>query len=50
MHEKIKELESQLTGDMTKDMDIRNEIHKLKMKINGVKPATQIIECVGCGS
>ncbi|MFY0607810.1 MAG: hypothetical protein JXR10_13920 [Cyclobacteriaceae bacterium] len=46
----IKTLEGQLTGDMFKDMDLRDKIHNLKMTRDGVKPANQEIECVGCGS
>jgi hypothetical protein len=46
----IDDLESQLTGDMFKDMDIKDTIHNLKMKRDGVKPANQQIDCVGCGS
>lgn len=46
----IVELENQLTGDMFKDMDLRDKIHNLKMKLNGVKPNDSHIECVGCGS
>lgn len=50
MEEKIKELKEQLTGDMVNDMEIRNEIHNLEMKLNNVKPTNSHIECVGCGS
>jgi len=46
----ISELESQLTGDMFKDMDIKDQIHNLKMKANGTKPMNSEIDCVGCGS
>lgn len=46
----IKSLESQLTGDMFADMDLRDKIHNLKMKLSGTKPLNQEIECVGCGS
>ncbi len=46
----INELESQLTGDMFKDMDLKEKIHQLKMKLNGTKPGNSEIECVGCGS
>ncbi|EQC47630.1 hypothetical protein [Bacteriovorax sp. Seq25_V] len=46
----IKNLESQLTGNMMNDMDIRGKIHNIKMKIDGVRPPESIIECVGCGS
>ena len=46
----INELESQLTGDMFQDMDIKDKIHNLKMKLNGTRPMNSEIECVGCGS
>lgn len=46
----ITELESQLTGDMFKDMELKDKIHNLKMKANGTRPMNSEIECVGCGS
>jgi len=46
----IAELEKQLTGDMFKDMDLKDKIHNLKMKLNGTRPMNSEIECVGCGS
>lgn len=46
----IANLESQLTGDMFKDMDLKDKIHNLKMKVNGTRPMNSEIECVGCGS
>ena len=46
----IEELESQLTGDMFSDMEIKDKIHNLKMKQNGTRPMNSEIECVGCGS
>ena len=46
----ITALESQLTGDMFNDMDIKDKIHNLKMKLNGTRPMNSEIECVGCGS
>ena len=46
----INKLEAQLTGDMFKDMEIKDKIHNLKMIQNGTKPANSEIECVGCGS
>lgn len=46
----IKTLESQLSGDMFKDMEVRDKIHNLKMQLNGTKPMNQEIDCVGCGS
>lgn len=50
LEEQIKLLESQLTGDMFMDLEIKDQIHNIKMKINGVKPTDSIIDCVGCGS
>ena len=46
----ITQLETQKTGDMFSDMDIMDQIHNLKMKRDGVRPADSQIECVGCGS
>lgn len=46
----IKTLEGKLTGDMFADMDLKDKIHNLKMKLNGTRPANSEIECVGCGS
>ena len=46
----IAALEAQLTGDMMQDMEIREQIHKLKMNATGTKPTDSQIECVGCGS
>ena len=46
----IADLESQLTGDMFKDMELKDKIHNLKMKANGTRPMNSEIECVGCGS
>lgn len=50
MEEQIEELRSQLTGDMFKDMDIKDEIHNLEMKLKGVKPKDSHFDCIGCGS
>ncbi len=46
----IEALKNQLTGDMFQDMDIKDKIHNLEMKVNGVKPMDTHIDCVGCGS
>lgn len=46
----IAQLEAQLTGNMFEDMDIKDKIHNLTMKLNGVRPMDSYIECVGCGS
>ncbi len=50
LESQIKDLESQLTGDMFQDMDIRDKIHNLKMSLEGVRPMNSDFECVGCGS
>jgi len=48
--QEIAQLESQLSGDMFRDMELRDKIHNLKMKLNGTKPADSSVECIGCGS
>jgi hypothetical protein len=50
LQEQIDALKKKLTGDLFADMDIKDEIHNLEMKINGVKPMDTHIDCVGCGS
>tara|TARA_R100001463_G_scaffold133817_1_gene195511 strand:- start:473 stop:625 length:153 start_codon:yes stop_codon:yes gene_type:complete len=50
MEKEIEELKSQLTGDMFKDMDIKDKIHNLEMKLKGVKPEDSHFDCIGCGS
>ncbi|HAS46759.1 MAG TPA: hypothetical protein DCS93_40115 [Microscillaceae bacterium] len=46
----IEELKSQLTGKLFEDMEIRDKIHNLEMKLNGVKPMNSEIDCIGCSS
>jgi len=46
----IEKLKLKLSGDMIKDMEIRDQIHNLEMKINGTKPMDSHIDCEGCGS
>lgn len=43
-------LESQLSGDMFQDMEIKDKIHNIDMKLNGTKPTDSHFDCVGCGS
>ncbi|MEM8965659.1 MAG: hypothetical protein AAGE93_04515 [Bacteroidota bacterium] len=50
LEKEITSLEAQLTGDMFTDMEIRDKIHNLKMKLTGTKPIDSQIDCVGCGS
>lgn len=46
----IEDLKKQLTGDMFKDMELKDKIHNLEMKLNGTKPTDSHFDCVGCGS
>ena len=46
----IEELKNQLKGDMLTDMEIKDKIHNLEMKLNGTKPENTEIDCIGCGS
>lgn len=50
LKKEIEELKETLTGDMMKDMPIRDQIHNLEMKLNGTKPTDSHFDCVGCGS
>jgi hypothetical protein len=50
LQEQITELEGKLTGEMFADMEIRDEIHNLQMKLKGVKPIDSHFDCIGCGS
>jgi hypothetical protein len=50
LQEEINELKAQLTGDLFADMNLKDQIHNLEMKLNGVKPMDTYIDCVGCGS
>ena len=48
--EKIAELEAQLTGDMFKDMDIMDQIHRLKLECVGGSCDIDNSMCEACGS
>lgn len=50
LQEELEQLQAQLTGDMFQDMDFKDQIHNLEMKIKGVKPMDSHIDCIGCGS
>ena len=48
---RIKELEATLTGNLMEDMDTKDQIHTLKMQLEGITPnRNNDVECVGCGS
>ena len=48
--EKRVELEAQLTGDMFKDMDIKDQTHKLKLEESGGSCYIDDPKCEACGS
>ena len=48
--QEIEALKETLTGDMFKDMETKDQIHNLEMKLNGTKPTDNHFDCVGCGS
>jgi len=48
--DQIAELEKQLTGEMMQDMETKDKIHNLQMKLNGTKPTDSHFDCIGCGS
>ncbi len=50
LQEEIDQLKETLTGDMFQDMEIKDAIHNLEMKLKGVKPQDSHFDCVGCGS
>jgi hypothetical protein len=50
IQEEINTLTGQLTGDMMSDMELKDQIHNLQMKLDGVRPMDSMIECEGCGS
>ena len=50
IEKQIEDLKKQLTGDMIADMEIRDQIHNLEMKLKGVKPEDSHFDCIGCGS
>jgi len=50
LKQQILELRNTLTGDMFADMEVRDKIHNLEMKLNGVKPTDSHFDCIGCGS
>jgi len=50
IEKQIEDLKKHLTGNMMKDLDIRDQIHNLEMKLKGVKPEDSHFDCIGCGS
>lgn len=50
LHAQIIGLQQKLTGNLMEDLVLRDKIHNLQMKLNGVKPMDTSVYCVGCGS
>jgi hypothetical protein len=54
IQENIAKLESSLTGDMFSDMEAKEQIHKLKMKLEGVESINESCSmdegCDSCGA
>lgn len=50
LEEQIETLKKQLTGNLMDDLDTRDQIHNLEMKLKGVKPEDSHFDCFGCGS
>ena len=50
LKQEIEELKGKLTGNMFDDMETKDKIHNLEMKVNGVKPEDSHFDCTGCGS
>lgn len=48
--QQIEELKTKLNGEFTNDLEIKDKIHQLEMKLNNVKPTDSHIDCVGCGA
>ena len=48
--EQIVELESQLTGTMFEDMNIKDQIHRIKLECVGGSCSIDDPECEACGS
>ena len=48
--EKIAQIEAQLTGNMFTDMDIKDQIHKLRLEEAGGSCDIDDPECEACGS
>ncbi len=56
LEESLKIYESQLKDEnffllsFEEKLELADNLHNIKMKLNGVKPDNTNIECVGCGS
>ncbi len=48
----VADLESKMskTEDFGEKIELADQVHNIKMKLNGVKPTDSHIDCIGCGS
>ncbi len=48
----VADLESKMskTEDFVEKIELADQVHNIKMKLNGVKPTDSHIDCIGCGS
>jgi hypothetical protein len=48
----VAELEFKMskTEDFGEKIELADQVHNIKMKLNGVKPTDSHIDCIGCGS
>ena len=44
------EMNKSLAETFEEELMYADEIHRIKMKLNGVKPTDSAIDCIGCGS
>lgn len=49
IYAQIYSLEQSLTGDMMKDLETKDKIHKLRMRADNVTPSCSVgDECINC--
>ncbi len=46
----IVEIKKSSAKTFEEELMYADEIHRIKMKLNGVKPTDSNIDCIGCGS
>ena len=46
----ITKIKKELANTFEEELMYADEIHRIEMKLNGVKPTDSYIDCIGCGS
>ena len=46
----IVKMKKELAKTFEEELMYADEIHRIEMKLNGVKPTDSHIDCIGCGS